>query len=125
MTAMAARSSPRTSSFSDREGRRAGVARALSGGRQLDTGGVQLGSPVTAAAAQVPRDDLQLHRDGFGKASVSQFGRRNDHNAAACETFNLCVEAMANQIGHRIETLAAHSHGSLRLHCAISTHGKT
>jgi hypothetical protein len=63
---------------------------------------------VTAAAAQVPRDDLQLHLDGFGKTSVSQFGGRNDHNAVAAETFYLRVKAMANQIGQGIETFAAH-----------------
>ncbi|WP_147161478.1 hypothetical protein [Novosphingobium sediminis] len=66
---------------------------------------------MTAAAAQVPRDYLQLHRDGFGKASVSQLGCRNDHDAAAAETFYLRVEAMANQIGQGIETFAAHACG--------------
>jgi histone H3/H4 len=64
---------------------------------------------VPAGAAQVPRDNLQFHRDGFRKASVSETRSSDDANAAACETFNLCVEAMTNQIGHRVETLASHN----------------
>jgi hypothetical protein len=56
----------------------------------------------------MPRDDLQLHRDGFGKASVSERGRWHDHNAVASETFYLRVEAVANQIGKGVETFAAH-----------------
>lgn len=94
MTATAARSSPRTSSSSDRQGGAQASPEPFQGDE---------------AAAQVPRDDLQLHRDGFGKASVSQFGCGDDHNAVASETFNLCIEAMANQIGEGIETFAAHA----------------
>jgi hypothetical protein len=63
---------------------------------------------VTAAAAQVPRDNLQFHRDGFGIASVSQTRSSDDDNAAASETFDLRIKAMANEIGESVETFAAH-----------------
>jgi len=110
MTVTAARSSPRTSSFSERQGGAQASPKTVSRWRKLDAGGVQLRPTVPAAAAQVSRDDLQFHRNGFGKASVSQFGCGDDHNAVASETFNLCIEAMANQIGQGFETLAAHGY---------------
>jgi hypothetical protein len=63
---------------------------------------------VPAGAAQVPRDNLQFHRDGFRKASVSETRSSDDDNAAAPAAFNLRIETMSDQIGDSVETLASH-----------------
>jgi hypothetical protein len=63
---------------------------------------------VPAGAAQVPRDNLKFHRDGFRKALVSETRSSDDDNAAAPAALNLRIETMPYQIGHRVETLASH-----------------
>ena len=118
MTATAARSSPKTSSFCDHQEGGASVppfaallmvrTRVRSAG-QLIAGGIYPGTTMTTAAAQVSRDDLQFEGDRSGEALIAQPGCRHDDYTPASAALDLRIEAMTNKIGDRIEAFGSHT----------------
>ena len=119
MTATAARSSPKTSSFCDHQEGGASVppfhsslvarARLWSAGRII-AGRINPGTAVTTAAAQVPGYHVQFEGDRPGEALIAQPGRRHDDYTPAAAALDLRIEAMTNEIGDRIEAFGSHTH---------------
>ena len=119
MTATAARSSPRTSSFCDWQEGGTSVppfaallmvrTRVRSAGR-LVAGGIYPGTTMTTAAAQVPGYHVQFEGDRPGEALIAQPGRRHDDYTPAAAALDLRIEAMTNEIGDRIEAFGSHTH---------------
>jgi hypothetical protein len=130
MTATAARSSPRTSSFCDHQEGGASVppfaallmvrTRVRSAGR-LVAGGIYPGTTMTTAAAQVPGYHVQFEGDRPGEALIAQPGRRHDDYTPAAAALDLRIEAMTNEIGNRIEAFG--SHASPRTYKELSRQG--
>ena len=118
MTATAARSSPKTSSFCDHQEGGASVppfaallmvrTRVRSAGR-LVAGGIYPGTTMTTAAAQVPGYHVQFEGDRPGEALIAQPGRRHDDYTPAAAALDLRIEAMTNEIGDRIEAFGSHT----------------
>lgn len=118
MTATAARSLPRTSSFCDHQEGGASVppfaallmvrTRVRSAGR-LVAGGIYPGTTMTTAAAQVPGYHVQFEGDRPGEALIAQPGRRDDDYTPAAAALDLRIEAMTNKIGDRIEAFGSHT----------------
>jgi hypothetical protein len=64
---------------------------------------------MSAAAPQVARDDIELHRYRLRKALITKASGRDDHDTAASAALDLRIEPMPNQIGDRVETLHSHA----------------
>ena len=118
MTATAARSSPKMSSFCDHQEGGASVppfaallmvrTRVRSAGR-LVAGGINPGTTMTTAAAQVTGNHVQLKGYRLGEALIAQPGRRHDDYTPAAPALDLRIEAMTNEIGDRIEAFGSHT----------------
>jgi hypothetical protein len=66
---------------------------------------------MAAAAPQVLRNHLELHRNRPGETLIAQLRCWNEHNSAAPAAFDLRVEPMPNQIGDRVDALHSHKVG--------------
>jgi hypothetical protein len=118
MTATAARSSPRTSSFCDWQEGGTSVppfaallmvrTRVRRAGR-LVAGGIYPGTTMTTAAAQVPGYHVQFEGDRLGEALIAKPRSRHDDYTPAAAALDLRIEAMTNEIGNRIEAFGSHT----------------
>ncbi len=71
---------------------------------------IDLCPAMTAAAPEVLRNHIELHRNRLGETLIAQIGRGDQNETAASAAFDLRIEPMTNQIGDCVDTLHSHVH---------------